>query len=267
MSTTIAALYRYPVKGLSPEPLQRVVLTPGRCLPQDRRFAIALPTTEFDPARPQWLSKTHFIMLMRDEKLAALHTRFDAETGVFSVEQGGKVLLEARLTEPEGRRAVGEFFTEFLDGAVAGPLRVVEASGHSFADARPKPNASTDQYVSLINRASIAALEQAVGAPVDPLRFRANVYFDGPPAWAELDWLGREIRLGKARLRTIAAITRCAATEVNPATAVRDIDVVGGLRSHFGHNLMGVYAEVAEPGEIATGDALRLAPRREREPG
>src|SRR3954463_15180597 len=96
MSAIIAALYRYPVKGLSPEPLQRVVLTPGRCLPQDRRFAIALPTTEFDPARPQWLSKTHFIMLMRDEKLAALHTRFDAETGVFSVEQGGKVLLEAR---------------------------------------------------------------------------------------------------------------------------------------------------------------------------
>jgi hypothetical protein len=259
MTATIAALYRYPVKGLNPEPLQRVSLTPGKCLPQDRRFAIALPTTEFDPARPQWLSKTHFIMLMRDEKLAALRTRFDADTGVFSVEQGGEGLLEARLTEPEGRRAVGEFFTQFLDGAVAGPLRVVEAAGHAFADARPKPNASTDQYVSLINRASIAALEQAVGAPVDPVRFRANVYFDGPPAWAELDWLGREIRLGEARLRIIAAITRCAATEVNPATAVRDIDVVCVLRSHFGHNLMGIYAEVTEPGEIATGDALRLA--------
>ncbi|HEX3535929.1 MAG TPA: MOSC N-terminal beta barrel domain-containing protein, partial [Stellaceae bacterium] len=227
MTATIAALYRYPVKGLSPEPLQRVALTPGRCLPQDRRFAIALPTTEFDAARPQWLSKTHFIMLMRDEKLAALRTRFDAETGRFSVEEGGEALLEARLTEREGQRAVGEFFTRFLEGLVAGPLRVVEAPGHAFADARPKPNASTDQYVSLINRASIAALEQAVGAPVDPVRFRANVYFDGPPAWAELDWLGQEIGLGQARLRVIAAITRCAATEVNPATAVRDLDVVG----------------------------------------
>src|SRR5437763_8366924 len=256
MTATIAALYRYPVKGLSPEPLERVALAPGKCLPQDRRFAIALPTTEFDPSQPQWLAKTHFAMLMRDEKLAELSTRFDAASGRFTVERGGELLLEARLTEPEGRQAIGEFFTRFLDGLVAGPLRVVEAPGHAFADARPKPNATTDQYVSLINRASIAALEQAVGAPADPVRFRANVYFDGPPAWAELDWLGRDNRPGAARLRIIAAITRCAATEVNPATAVRDIDVVGGLRSHFGHNLMGVYAEVAEPGEIATGDAL-----------
>ena len=258
MTATIAALYRYPVKGLSPEPLDRVALAPGRCLPQDRRFAVALPSTAFDPAQPQWLAKTHFIMLMRDEQLAQFRTRFDAESGLLSVERGGERLLQARLTEPEGRRAVGEFFTEFLDGVVAGPLRVVEAPGHAFADARPKPNASTDQYVSLINRASIAALAARVGTTVDPLRFRANVYFDGPPAWEELDWLGREIAIGSVRLRVIAAITRCAATAVNPATAARDLDVVAALLREFGHNLMGIYAEVVEGGEIATSDTLGL---------
>ena len=257
MTATIAALYRYPIKGLSPEPLDRIALSPGKCLPQDRRFAIALPTTEFDPARPQWLSKTHFIMLMRDQKLAELRTHFDAGAGVLTAERDGERLLEATLTTPEGRQQADVFFTGFLDGIVPGPLRIVEAPGHAFADARPKPNASTDQYVSLINRASIAAVEQAIEAPVDPLRFRANVYFDGPPAWTELDWLGREIRLGQARLRVIAAITRCAATEVNPTTAVRDIDVIGALRTHFGHNLMGVYAEVAAGGEVGLGDSLQ----------
>ncbi|HVB17153.1 MAG TPA: MOSC domain-containing protein, partial [Stellaceae bacterium] len=75
MTMTISALYRYPVKGLSAEPLQRVALLPGQCLPDDRRFAIALPSTQFDPDRPEWLSKTHFVMLMRDEQLAALNTR------------------------------------------------------------------------------------------------------------------------------------------------------------------------------------------------
>jgi uncharacterized protein YcbX len=80
MTGTIAALYRYPVKGLSPEKLDRIVLSPGNCLPQDRRFAIALPSTRFDPENPQWLAKTHFVMLMRDEALALLHTRFDPET-------------------------------------------------------------------------------------------------------------------------------------------------------------------------------------------
>src|SRR5437762_2800107 len=82
---------------------------------------------------------------------------------------------------------------DFLPGEVEGPWRVVEAPGHAFADARRKPNATADQYVSLINLASIAALEGSIGAKVDPLRFRANVYFDGMPAWTELDWLEREI--------------------------------------------------------------------------
>jgi len=259
MTATIAALYRYPVKGLSPELLERITLAQGRCLPQDRRFAIALPTTAFDPAHPQWLQKTHFIMLMRDEQLAQLQTRFVGESGVFSVARGGERLLEVRLTEPDGRQAVGAFFTEFLAGIVDGPLRVVEAPGHAFADARPKSNASTDQYVSLINRASIAALAAKTGVAVDPLRFRANVYFDGPPAWDELDWLGRQIAIGPAQLRVIAAITRCAATEVNPTTAERDLDIVSTLRREFGHNLMGIYAEVVAAGEIAVGDGLELA--------
>jgi hypothetical protein len=260
MEAAIAALYRYPVKGLSAEALDRIGLTPGQCLPHDRRFAIALGSTEFDPGHPAWLAKTHFIMLMRDETLARLHTSYEPDGAVLSIERDGAVLLEASLSEPEGCRRIARFFDEFMGGAVAGPLRVVEAPDHAFADARPKPNATTGQYVSLINRNSIRALEEKLCAPVDPLRFRANVYFDGPPAWRELDWLEREIVVGApdggARLRVISAITRCAATAVNPATAERDLDIVRGLMRHFDHNLMGIYAEVVGAGQIAVGDPI-----------
>jgi uncharacterized protein YcbX len=263
MDAAVTAIYRYPVKGLSAEALERISLTPGQCLPHDRRFAVALATTEFDPDHPAWLSKRNFLMLMRDEALARLHTHFAPESGVLTIERDGEVLLEARLSEPDGQRRIAAFFDEFMGGKVAGPLRIVEAPGHAFADSRPKPNASTDKYVSLINRNSIRDLEAKIGAEVDPIRFRANVYFDGPPAWAEHEWLEREITVsspgGNARLRVIATITRCAATEVNPATAERDLDIVGGLRRHFGHNLMGIYAEVLNAGDIAVGDTLSLA--------
>jgi len=258
MATTIAAIYRYPVKGLSPEHLEQVTLTPGRCLPEDRRFALALPSTRFDPQHPQWLPKRCFAMLMRDEKLAHLDTSFDAASGDLTIAQAGAVALRAAITEPAGRARISDFFADFLGPAVERPLRVVEAPGHAFADARRNPVATTDQYVSLINRNSIAALEAAAGAPAAPLRFRANIYFDGPPAWAELDWLGRTLAIGNAQLRVIAAITRCAATQVNPATAERDLDIPALLQQHFGHNLMGIYAEVAEGGEIAVGDALAV---------
>jgi len=254
MAMTIAAIYRYPVKGLSAEPLERVSLMPGDCLPQDRRFAIALATTRFDPQAPQWLAKTHFIMLMRDEKLARLKTRFDPVTSELTIQdasaspgESGTVALRASLGEPEGRRSVGAFLADFLGPSVERPLRIVEARGHAFADSRRKPNATTDKYVSLVNGASIAALERMVGAPVDPLRFRANLY---------VGWIGSEIAVGGARLRVISAITRCAATEVNPATAERDLAIPAALQRHFGHNLMGVYAEVVAAGDIATGDQL-----------
>ena len=259
MVTTIGTIYRYPVKGLSAEKMDRVALTRGECLPHDRRFAIALGSTSFDPQHPQWLPKTQFIMLMRDEKLARLQTRFDAESEVLTIVEDGELLLRAQITEPEGRRLTAEFFAHFLGDAAKGPLRVVEAPGHAFADARRKPNATTDKYVSLINRASIAALEARLGVPVDPIRFRANVYFDGAAAWSEHDWIGAEITLGAARLRVISPITRCAATQVNPQTAERDIDIVAALQRSFGHINMGVYAEVLADGEIAVGDPL-LAP-------
>src|SRR6516162_3898115 len=254
----VTAIYRYPVKGLSAEKIDRVTLLPGECLPHDRRFAIALGSTTFDPEYPEWLPKTHFVMLMRDEKLARLQTHFDAESGVLAIAYNARVLLHARLTDAKGCKLAGEFFTNFVGNAVNGSLRVVSASGHAFADARRKPDATTDKYVSLINHSSIAALEAAMGASVDPIRFRANIYFDGAPAWSEHDWINGEISLGAVRLRVISPITRCAATQVNPATAERDLDIVGALGRAFGHTNMGVYAEVMVGGEIAVDDVLLM---------
>ena len=62
----IASIYRYPVKGLSPEPLQRVTLEAGQTLPADRRYAIENGPSGFDPADPKWMAKTYFLMLQRD---------------------------------------------------------------------------------------------------------------------------------------------------------------------------------------------------------
>jgi len=70
------------------------------------------------------------------------------------------------------------------------------------------------------------------------------------------DWIDSEITLGAARLRVISPITRCAATQVNPATAKRDLDIVAALGRVFGHINMGVYAEVVAGGEVALGDGL-----------
>lgn len=254
----ISHVYRYPVKGLSPDPLHAVLLTPKEGLPHDRRFAIARAGCEFDPASPEWLPKTNFVMLMRDAALAQLKTCFDAESGVLSImcRRDGKQLLDAEITRPEGRQRVSDFFAGMLGPSLDGPPRLVEAPGHTFTDAKWKPNATTYKYISVVNLASVRALEDVIGSPVNSLRFRANLYIDGAPAWAELDWMGGDLLIGTARLRVVSPTVRCPATQVNPETAERDLDIPALLRRNYGHVHMGVYAEVSAGGEVSRGDIV-----------
>ena len=72
LSPELKALYRYPVKGLTPEQLENVQLTPGETLPFDRAYAIENGPGRFDPDAPRHLPKINFLMLMRDERLATL---------------------------------------------------------------------------------------------------------------------------------------------------------------------------------------------------
>jgi len=245
----VEAIYRYPVKGLSPEALEEVALVPGRCLPHDRRFALAQGDAPFDLAAPSWLPKRHFGCLMANARLALLRTGFDPRTGQLSIRPPDGPPLVADTGTEDGRAAIAAFLAAFLGPEARGTPRFVEAPGHNFTDVAVK-------CVSVIGLSSLHALEAAVGMELDPIRFRANVYFSGGEPWAEFGLLGQEIQIGGARLRVFKRTVRCAATEVNPETAERDAKPQRWLRERFGHADLGVYAEVLEGGRIASGDAL-----------
>ena len=91
----ITGIYRYPVKGLTPEQLAHAELKPGQTLLADRRYAIENGPSGFDPAEPKWLPKPHFLMLMRDEWLAGLHTHFDDASNVLSINHNGRIMAAA----------------------------------------------------------------------------------------------------------------------------------------------------------------------------
>ncbi len=242
-------IYRYPVKGLTAEALEEVTLSPGECLPHDRRFALAQGDAPFDPAAPGWLPKFHFGCLMRNARLARLHTAFDPRTGQLAIRPPDRPPLVADTRTEAGRGQIAGFLASFLGEEARGTPRFIEAPGHNFTDVAAKA-------VSIIGLASLHALEAAAGRSLDPLRFRANVYVSGGLPWAEFDLVGQEIQLGGTRLKVFKRIVRCAATEVNPETAERDADPPRWLRAQYGHAELGVYAEVLEGGRVAVGDAL-----------
>jgi uncharacterized protein YcbX len=247
----IANIYRYPVKGLSPEPLPRVTLTPGQTLPADRRYAIENGPSGFDPAEPKWMSKAYFLMLQRDEWLAGLHTRLDDASNILTITRNGLIAAQGNLETAHGRATIEQFFATNFAGEIKGPPKILSGNGHSFSDVARK-------VVSIINLGSIQAIEDIVGQPVHPLRFRANLYVRGWPAWHEFDLLDRTLVIGDASLKVVKRIKRCAAINVDPDTAARDLEIPHTLMRRFGHGDCGVHAEVVAGGTIAEGDAIRI---------
>lgn len=247
----LASIYRYPVKGLSPERLASADLAAGQTIEGDRLYAIENGPSGFNPAAPQWQPKIKFLCLMRNARLAALSARYDDASAALSIEREGELLAAGDLKTAEGRRAIESFFDTYMGAERRGALRVLHAPGHSFSDLAKK-------VVSIINLDTVEDFARAIGETVHPLRFRANLYVAGLPAWSELDRIGETINVGKARLKIIKRTERCAATEVNPDTALRDIDVPEILWRRRGNADFGIYAEVIAPGKIAEGDSVEL---------
>jgi uncharacterized protein YcbX len=251
MMAKIHAIYRYPVKGLTPEPLPRVALAPGQTIPGDRLYALENGPSGFDPEAPAYRSKTHFLMLMKNERLAQLRTAFDQSTHTLSIRHGESEIA-ADLRTAKGRETIENFFAAYCADELRGPPKILHGGGHSFSDVARK-------VVSIISLASVAAVETMVGAPVHPLRFRGNLYVDGWPAWSELDLVGKTLTIGNARLKIVKRIVRCAATNVDPDTGERDLELPKALLRNLGHADCGIYAEVAEGGEIGTNDQIEIA--------
>jgi uncharacterized protein YcbX len=245
----IEHLYRYPVKGLTAEAIEATEVEQGGALPWDRAFALAQGDAPFDPANPAWLPKFHFMCLMKNARAAALRAAFDPRRGILTVMAPTAVTAE-HVLQPAGRARMAAFLTAYLGEEARGAPQFHYIPGHVFCDQR-RP------VVSLLNLASLADLEAKVGVPRHWMRFRANIYFTGPP-WREFEWIGRDLQVGSVRLRVVKRTVRCPATQVNPETGGRDADPMTELITHFGHKHLGVHAEVLEGGRLATGDAIEL---------
>lgn len=254
MSGHVAAIFRHPVKGFTPERLETVTLAPGEGFPADRIYAVENGPCGFDPSAPAHVPKQKFTVLAHMPRVASARTRFDDATGTLHVSAEGIAPLSADLGVPEGRVALEGWLTEFLGEDVRGALKVLAAPGrYRFTD-HPKGQ------VSIINLATLRDLSRAMGAELDPMRFRANLYVEGWPAWAENDWVGERLALGGAEAEVFKPIVRCAATHVDPTTAVRDLDINKALFDNYGHMHCGIYVQVTRPGKLGIGDMIP-APR------
>ena len=245
----VSSLCRYPVKGLRPQKLAEVDVEASETLPYDRAWAIENGRGRFDPNNPQHLPKINFLMLMRNERLAALEVEFDETDNTLTLLRNGKQVVKGALDTTMGRQLIEQFMAGYMESDLRGAPHIVNAPGHSFTDVAVK-------CVHIVNLASVRDLERTVGRPIDPLRFRANIYLESEQPWAEFNWVGQRIRIGGTVLDVIDRTSRCAATNVDPQSAERDMAIPAALMRTYGHEDFGIYATVAGGGTIRRGDTL-----------
>lgn len=247
----VTHIFRYPVKGLSPESLENVTLTQGQGLPFDRIFALTRPGGAVDPDHPRWARKSNFLCLMLDEQLATVRTEFDETTRRLVVWQDGVPVLAAAIDDAGDRHMVEGFFRQLAGDHIAAPPRFVEAANGEFMD-------SQDKTVSLINLASIRHMEEKWGAGLDLRRFRSNIYVDGLEPWVEHQWIGATLGIGGARCYVDRRNTRCAATNVDPANGARDMNIPRAMLESYGHADLGLNLHVHAGGRIRVGDTVSV---------
>lgn len=253
-------IVRYPVKGLPGVPeTAGAELQPGHGLRWDRGHAVENGTVV--PAdRTAWQPRETYFHLAKHESIARIRTALEGADGddpVLTLTTASG-FAEVRLAgSPIDAAAANALLRATLPDGPQGPPTLVRTAAAGLWD---WPAA----HLSIINLATLDALAEAAGEPVDPRRFRGNLYLGGLPAWGELALLGRRVRLGEAVLEVFQPTDRCRATTINPLDAVSDLNVPALLASRFGHMFCGVYARVVEPGRIAPGD--RIEPLDERRP-
>lgn len=249
MTWRLAQIYRHPVKSLGEEAMDAVALEAGKPMPFDRAWAVAHGGSAWDPAAPGWLNCHEFVTQRNVAAMAQTSIVYDEATGLLTLGHPDRPDLSVR-PDDDGA-ALTAWLAPLAAGRQNGPYALAAAPNVAFTD-------GDDCHLSLGSLASLKDLEQRVGQPLAPIRFRLNLWLDGPSAWEELSLEGREIEIGAVVLKFLHPCERCNATNANPETGSFDTQIPPLLRKTFGHMDFGINAQVVRGGTINRGDAARL---------
>lgn len=230
----VVALYRYPLKGFTPEHCDALAVLPEGRVAGDRSLALRFANAPV--ADDQWCRKYEGVVLANTPGLARLITHFDPRQLRLKISLDGSVIVDAGL-DAAGRQRVVAVLTEYVRGLDENPLR-----GHPerlplklIGDGiRPRYQDNEAGQVTLHSRETIASAAAALADPaLSEHRFRSNIAIEGVEAWTEQSWLGRRIRIGDVEFNVVKPKVRCLATHANPATGERDLKVMQTLVQSF----------------------------------
>ena len=230
----VAALFRYPVKGFTPEACKSLTVLPEGRIAGDRVLGIRFANSGV--ADNAWSKKHEFVALVNTPGLARLYLRFNHRAQRLRISLEGVVLVDAALDE-KGRRQIAAAVENYVLDLDENPLsRHPERLPLRVVGDRVTPRYQDNEagQITVHGRASIAAVAAAAGDPnLSERRFRSNIAVEGMEPWEEQSWVGRKVRIGRVKFDVVRPKVRCLAVNANPETGERDSPILATLLSAF----------------------------------
>ena len=255
MTGYLSHIYRHPIKSVGVETIASASLSQGRALPLDRVWAIAHARAKVigdDSGQATgWAAKVNFLTGSAGASLMAVRARC-LDDGRILLEHPDLWHVEIDPTRAVDHAKLFEWLRPIWPADAPPPAALLRA---------PEDQPLSDQsspLLSLIGQASLEDLGAKLDQSLDRTRFRANLWVTGWAPFAEFALIGKHIRIGGAVLEVHKRVGRCRATDANPQTGQRDIDMLRAMTQHYGHTDLGVFCAVIEDGEIAQGDRVEV---------
>ncbi|HME68578.1 MAG TPA: MOSC N-terminal beta barrel domain-containing protein [Myxococcota bacterium] len=279
----VTEIWRYPVKSMGGERLEAVAVTTGG-LPGDRAWAVR------DEVRGGIRGAKKIPSLMRCKARYPLPPTQGRDLAEITLADGSQLTTydvdaSKRLSDAVGQEVTlwplqpahrlehyhrgapthSDVPTELrsLFGLLPDePLPDISVFPREVLEFETPPGTYFDAFpLLLMTDASLRRLQEcAPKSVIDVRRFRPNFLIAAPPkaeGFVEMAWPGRKLRIGGATLKVTIGCPRCVMTTHGFDDLPRDASIMRTLVREAAQKL-GVYATVAEAGEVALGDTVQL---------
>ena len=252
--TSVAFTYLSPIKSLSFQSAQNLIIKKDVGIEEDRIFAFSRGLNEVDARRiekePSDRELIHFLTLKNSPSLNKYDFKFENQS--ITIFKEDKEIASYSIHEKEN---ISKKLQE-LEPDLPIPTYLLKNQLFPFYDTTNSSNVSNT--ISLINLNSVKDFSNKINKDIQFERFRGNIYVKNLDAFEERKWINKVISINNTQFKVLKNIPRCSATNLKINSSEKDINLPNMLRKFYGHIDMGIYLAPLENGQIKVGDNVNF---------
>ena len=252
--TSVAFAYLSPIKSLSFQSAQTLIIKKDIGIEEDRIFAFSRGLNEVDAKRiekePSDRELIHFLTLKNSPSLNKYDFKFENQS--ITIFKENKEIASYSIYDKENISKK----LQKLEPDLPIPTYLLKNQIFPFYDTTNSSNVSNT--ISLINLNSVKDFSNKINKDVEFERFRGNIYVKNLDAFEERKWINKVISINKIQFKVLKNIPRCSATNLKINSSETDINLPNMLRKIYGNIDMGIYLAPLENGQVKVGDNVNF---------